>query len=86
MRAMLGIIVWKIYSRVFFTIRSAGAFRSLQILNGAKTHHNAIHYLGFKMMENLSASKTQKSDFLGRINTFSTPKHRKIHRGEDSFL
>ena len=42
MRAMLCDIVWKSYSRVFFTIRSAGAFRNLQILSGAKTYHNAI--------------------------------------------
>ena len=38
MRAMLCNIVRKSYSRVFFTI----TFRSLQILSGAKTYHNAI--------------------------------------------
>ena len=37
MRAMLCNKVSKSYSRVFFTIRWAGAFRSLRILSGAKT-------------------------------------------------
>ena len=41
-RAMLCNQVWKSYSRVLFTMLSAGAFRSLQILSGAKTYHNAI--------------------------------------------
>ena len=37
--AMLCNIVWKTYSRVFFTIQPAGAFRSSQKLTGTKSYH-----------------------------------------------
>ena len=39
LRAMLCKIVWKSHSRVFFTIRSAGAFRSLENVTGTKSYH-----------------------------------------------
>ena len=41
MRAMLCNFVRTSYSRVFFTIRWAGAFRSLQISSGANTYRDA---------------------------------------------
>ena len=61
--AMLSKVVWISYWRIFFTIRSAGAFRILQKLAGTKSNHRSFMVF-FQVFQVSQSEKHEARTFL----------------------